>query len=160
MSSQKFYFIGNKGDYEDFKNNTTDINNLPVKNLPMSYFPFFYNTSESSIEKLRKLVPLFETYTKTSISSDTSQPANNTIDTEKLFGLLSQLEESYQPFNQNNVKHIFMMIIFLWMIVLLFVLKIFSALLGVYYTYFILGLIGLLSVIGVIWSFFITNTVL
>lgn len=157
--STYLYFIGKDSDYKDFMDNPTEVTNLPVKNLPMSYFPFFYGTSEKSIERMRKVVPLFENYTK-NITTVGQTPATNNIDTEKLFGLLSQLEEPYQPFNKNNVTHIFMMTIFIWMVVILIILKLLSAILDEYYTYFIMGLIILLSIIGIIWSFFVTNTVL
>jgi hypothetical protein len=157
--STYLYFIGKDSDYKDFSVNPNDITKLPVKNLPMSYFPFFYETSEKSIERMRKLVPLFENYTKTT-TSDGQTSSQNNIDTEKLFGLLSQLEEPYQPFNKNNVTHIFMMTVFIWMVVVLIILKLLSAILDEYYTYFIMGLIILLSIIGIIWSFFVTNTVL
>ena len=157
--STYLYFIGKDSDYKYFSVNPNDITKLPVKNLPMSYFPFFYETSEKSIERMRKLVPLFENYTKTT-TSDGQTSSQNNIDTEKLFGLLSQLEEPYQPFNKNNVTHIFMMTVFIWMVVVLIILKLLSAILDEYYTYFIMGLIILLSIIGIIWSFFVTNTVL
>lgn len=159
MANKEFY-IGSKEDYEVYTKNYTIID-LPVKNLPMSYFPFFYNTNESSITKMQKLVPLIENYTKKygETDSSTQTTAAYTIDTEKLFGLLASLEEPYQPFNQNNAGHIMVIVTLIWGIVALGVLRVFAVFWGDRYIFFILGCILLLLIFGVIWTLFITNTV-
>jgi hypothetical protein len=159
MTDKEFY-IGNKDDYQKYITDHS-VCNLPVKNLPMSYFPFFYNTNESSIAKMKRLVPLIENYTKKyGETSDCQVTAAYTIDTEQLFGLLSSLEEPYQPFNKNNATHIMIAITLVWGIVALGVLRVISMIWNERYIYFILGCILTLLIFGVIWALFITNTVI
>lgn len=170
MSSDYMFFIGDKSDYDKFKSacadGKTDVRDLPVRNLPMSYFPFFYNTSESSVNKMQRLVPLFENYTKTqeikagNTGTCSTTPASHNIDTDELFALLSQLEEPYQPYNQNNVGHITIVVLTVWGLVLLYLLKILHGYIREYYVKFILACIFLLLIFGVIWTLFVTNTVL
>ena len=45
------YLIGNNDDFTIYKNNPNDVNTLPIKNLPMTYFPFHYTDMETSIER-------------------------------------------------------------------------------------------------------------
>lgn len=167
MSSSKQFFIGNESDFKDYKSNSDKANglsvlNLPIKNLPMNYFPFFYKNTETSIANLQKLVPLIESYTKSvqiAGSCDVNKPSSHNIDTEKLFSLLSLLEEPYQPFNKNNVTHLMTVVIILWGLIGLFVLKVISVYMRERYVYFILIAILLLLLIGVFWTIAITNTV-
>jgi len=160
------YFIGDESEYrkyrEDCNKGKADVKDLPVRNLPMSYFPFFYANSEGSIDKMQRLVPLFENYTKSisKITDNDAKAAGYTIDTNELFSLLAQLEEEYQPFNRNNAKHISIVILVIWSAVLLCILKIVHSFFGTYYVKIIIGCIFLLLLVGVLWALFITNTVL
>ena len=151
----KIFLIGPKEDYSVYENNTNNIDALPVKNLPMSYFPFLYNTSETSVEKMKRLVPLIENYSTT--NSDNTKSAEYTIDTDKLFSLLSTLEETYQPFNNKNIFHIKMFVIIVWMCIILFLLKMCYIWMNDKYTYFILGLILLLLIMCVVWALVVTS---
>lgn len=152
--SDKIFLIGNKSDFKAYEQNTNNIDTLPVANLPMTYFPFFYNNSETSIEKMKRLVPLIEN--KTEIEVD-GVVAKNTIDTDKLFSLLTNLEESYQPFNNNLIFHIKAVVFIIWFIVFLAILKYISYLLGDKYSYFILFMIVILLIISTIWALTITS---
>lgn len=152
--SDKIFLIGNKSDFKAYEQNTNNIDTLPVANLPMTYFPFFYNNSETSIEKMKRLVPLIEN--KTEIEVD-GVVAKNTIDTDKLFSLLTNLEESYQPFNNNLIFHIKIVVIIIWFIVFLAILKYISYILGEKYSYFILFMILMLLIISTIWALAITS---
>ena len=152
--SDKIFLIGNKSDFKAYEQNTNNIDTLPVANLPMTYFPFFYNNSETSIEKMKRLVPLIEN--KTEIEID-GVVAKNTIDTDKLFSLLTNLEESYQPFNNNLIFHIKAVVFIIWFIVFLAILKYISYMLGDKYSYFILFMIGILLIISTIWALTITS---
>jgi hypothetical protein len=152
--SDKIFLIGNKSDFKAYEQNTNNIDTLPVANLPMTYFPFFYNNSETSIEKMKRLVPLIEN--KTEIDVD-GVVAKNTIDTDKLFSLLTNLEESYQPFNNNLIFHIKIVVIIIWFIVFLAILKYISYILGEKYSYFILFMILMLLIISTIWALAITS---
>ena len=152
--SDKIFLIGNKSDFKAYEQNTNNIDTLPVANLPMTYFPFFYNNSETSIEKMKRLVPLIEN--KTEIEDD-GVVAKNTIDTDKLFSLLTNIEESYQPFNNNLIFHIKIVVIIIWFIVFLAILKYISYILGEKYSYFILFMILMLLIISTIWALAITS---
>lgn len=159
--SAKLYFIGNEADYKTYLDNGgKDVTQLPLKNLPMSYFPFFYNTSEASVEKMRKLVPLLENYTATKSQDQQNKAANYTIDTDMLFSLLTDLEEPYQPYNTYQINHIYIVVIILWLMVGIFFLKVFSIFLREYYIFFIVCMILVLLIFGVLWSLFVTNNVL
>jgi hypothetical protein len=155
-SSVNQYFIGDKADYKDYIEKK-DVTKLPLKNLPMSYFPFFYENSEVSIEKMRKLVPLLENYTKAKDDYQQSNAANNTIDTDQLFDLLTILEEPYQAYNTYQINHIYIVVIILWIIISFYVLKIFNIWLRDYYTMFILCMILVSLIIASLWSLFVTN---
>jgi hypothetical protein len=167
--SDKIYLIGRSEDYKSYLENTLNIDELPIANLPMCYFPFFYNDNENSIEKMRRLVPLIENNSKNSANgSDGSDGSDgtdgtdkvnaiNTIDTDKLFSLLTNLEESYQPFNNNNIYHIKMFIYIVWIVLGFSFLKIISYFMGPNYIYFILSLIILLLVISILWALLVTS---
>lgn len=156
--SDKIFLIGNKDDYKEFELNKLNIDTLPVANLPVAYFPFFYNDNESSIEKMKRLVPLFENAMNINVADDkNAKVASYTIDTDKLFSLLTNLEESYQPFNNNNIYHIKMFVIFVWIVILFAVLKICRVIFGRYYTYFIIFMIMMLLIMSTLWAIIITG---
>jgi hypothetical protein len=171
------FFIGDEIDYQSYQEKCnqgkTDVSDLPVRNLPMSYFPFFYNNSESSIDKMQRLFPLFENYTKSvakmqgssgsegaTCSVDGGTAASNNIDTDKLFGLLSQLEEPYQPYNNNNAKHITYVVFIIWGLLFFYFMKIVHTYLKSHYLKIIIASVFLLLLFGVLWTLFVTNTVL
>jgi hypothetical protein len=152
--SDNIFLIGTKEDYSVFEANPNNVDTLPIKNLPMSYFPFFFNNSEMSLEKLKKIVPLVENYSTT---KDENLSVKYTIDTEKLFNLLTILEEQYQPFNNNNIYHIRVFISIIWVVIGFAILKCLNYYLKDKYTYFILFLILMLLVISTIWALVITT---
>lgn len=152
----KIFTIGNKEDFADFEKNPKNTDLLPVKNLPMSYFPFFYNKQESSVEKIKRLVPLFETKSQMPDGMNGSAAENN-IDTDALFVLLTKLEDSYQPFNNNYILHINIVVIVFWVMFLYCLMTIAAYFLQRYYTYFILIMIVLLLVLSSIWALLITS---
>jgi hypothetical protein len=160
--SDKIFLIGNdEGEFGKYKSDPSDPSNLPLKSLPMSYFPFFYANNEASLEKLRKLVPMLENYSSTLTASDDKTQAQNavkyTIDTDKLLSLLSELEQPYQPYNTYNITHIYGIILLFWLIVTYLVLLIVHSFTGTYYMYVILASIVLLCILGIC-LFFITNS--
>lgn len=152
---EKYFLIGDEADFVNFKRNTNNIDFLPIRNLPMSYFPFYYKNSETSIEKMNRLVPLI----KNSISDANSekQTAVNDIDTEKLFILLTNLEEPYQPFNNNLIFHIKLLISIVWILIVFGVLRIIAHFLNENYTYFISIMIILMLAMATIWALVITS---
>ena len=155
--TDKIYLIGNRDEYSTYLANINKVDALPLKNLPVSYFPFYYNQNESSVEKMKRLVPLIENYTKVSDADQKSQAAPYTIDTDKLFSLLTSMEEPYQPFNNKNIFHINIVIIIVWVIVGIYILKSMSYVFGEYYSYFIIFMIFILLAFATVWSLFITS---
>jgi len=155
--TDKIYLIGNKDEYGTYLANINNVDALPLKNLPVSYFPFYYNQNESSVEKMKRLVPLIENYTKVSDPDQKSQAAPYTIDTDKLFSLLTSMEEPYQPFNNKNIFHINVVIIIVWVLVGIYILKTMSYVFGEYYSYFIILMIFVLLAFATVWSLFITS---
>ena len=154
--TDKIFLIGNKDDWSIYDANINNIDVLPIKNLPMSYFPFYYNESDKSVGKLERLVPLIENYTRVD-GDNKDNAAAYTIDTEKLFNLLTLLEEKDQPFNKNNIKHIKIVIIIIWIIILIGILKMLYYIFKDKYTYFILFMIMLLLIFSTLWALIITN---
>jgi hypothetical protein len=155
--TDKIYYIGNKDEVSVYEANINNIDAFPLKNLPMNYFPFYYNQHESSVEKMQRLVPLIENYTKITDIEAKSNTALYTIDIDKLFSLLTSLEEKYQPFNNKNIFHITVVIIIIWTIIGIFLLKIFSYIFKDRYSYFILFMIFILLVFATAWSLLITS---
>lgn len=155
MTDNKFFLIGNQSDFKAWERNTNNIDVLPVANLPMTYFPFFYTNSESSIERMSRIVPLLK---NKSVPDDVEgKVAENDIDTDMLFTLLTNLEESYQPFNNNLIFHIKIVVFIIWSLVFLGILKIISYSLGGKYSYFILFMIMMLLFISTMWALIITS---
>lgn len=154
--TDKIFLVGNKEEWEVYQQNINNVDALPLKNLPMSYFPFYYNESESSVEKMKRLVPLIENYTKVD-SENKPNAAAYSIDIEKLFSLLTTLEEPYQPFNKNNIKHLKIVVIVVWFILGMLLLKLLHYFLKERYTYFILFMIFALLVVATIWALIVTS---
>lgn len=153
--ADNIYLIGSQDELAEYKKNPNNIDLLPVGNLPMAYFPFFYSSSETSIEKMKRLFPLLENEEGTDASLGIK--AEHNIDTDKLFSLLSILEESYQPYNNNNVQHITFVIIILWVFLLMMFLKIINYFFKSNYVYLISGAIIILLLISLTWAFVITG---
>jgi len=147
--TNSIYLIGNQDDIKEYKSNPEDITLLPVKNLPMVYFPFFYSSSESSIEKMKRLLPLFE-----GGGGETSRDKSvqHTIDTDKLFASLAVLEEKYQPYNNNNTFHITTFVLISYIIMSFIILKIVNYFFTGSYIYIITGMIGIMLIISLTWA--------
>jgi hypothetical protein len=158
--TDKIYLIGNKDEYDVYEQNINNIDALPLKNLPSSYFPFYYNQSESSIKKLEKLVPLMENYTRVSDADKKEDSAAYTINTDTLFSHLTSLEEAYQPYNNKNIFHITVVIVITWTIIGIYLLKMLYFVFGENYSYFVAFMIFVVLVIATVWSLFITSQTL
>lgn len=144
VDAEYMYIIGNDNEeYLEYIKNNQDIDYLPIKNLPAIYFPFYYNNNEISIEKLKRLIPLTD--------------ANTDANLDNLFTSLINIEDKKQPYNNNNIFHIRIAVIFFWTIIFFIVLKVFNIILSDNYTFFILFLMGLLLLFCVLWSFIFTR---
>jgi len=153
--SEKIFLIGN----DDFISTKFDISTLPVKNLPMAYFPFYHDTQEASLAKIKQLVSLDADISEV-VSGSSNCPVLHTktdIDTDRLFEVLTRMEYPYQPFNNNNSFHINIAVICIWIIILMIILKVCAQYMRENYTYFILFMIFVLLVVSSIWSLLITS---
>lgn len=159
--TNKTYLIGNKEDYSSYLSNPNDIDFLPIKNLPLTYFPFYYNKSETSKEKISRLVPILEDYfgKNTGITNSVygSDGKSENVNLDKLFTILTNIEQPYQPFNNNNIYHIRIVIIIFWIFIGFYILKVLYNNFPEKYTYIIGISIVLLLIMGLTWALVITS---
>tara|TARA_B110000444_G_C18834701_1_gene595279 strand:- start:2129 stop:2626 length:498 start_codon:yes stop_codon:yes gene_type:complete len=161
--TDKVYLIGNRNEYNDYLNNKNNIDYLPMKNLPIVYFPFHYNNNENSIDNIKRYAPIIDNSLTLSTDSDEVKCGESSdvkcTSTDKLFNTLSNIEEEWQPYNNNNLKLILTIIIILWIIILFMILKTIYYILGesTRYTYFIIILLIILLIISSTYALIITG---
>tara|TARA_B100000795_G_C22805353_1_gene444497 strand:+ start:4856 stop:5356 length:501 start_codon:yes stop_codon:yes gene_type:complete len=162
--TDKVYLIGNRNEYNDYLNNKNNIDYLPMKNLPIVYFPFHYNNNENSINNIKRYAPIIDNSLTLSTDSlevrcDESESSVKCSSTDKLFNTLSNIEEEWQPYNNNNLKLILIIIIILWIIIFFMILKTIYYILGetTRYTYFIIILLIILLIMSSIYALIITG---
>ena len=151
----KIYLIGNSSEYNDYLDNKS-IEKLQLKNLPVVYFPFYYDSNENVKDNLKKFTNII--YSNTSCKYKELEEGdifcNNA---NELFNQISILEEEWQPFNKNNIKIISGIIISLWIIILFITLKVIHYYFSYNYTNIILISTIILLFIGIIYSFVFTS---
>lgn len=151
----KIYLIGNKSEYNDYLENKS-IETLPLKNLPVVYFPFYYDSNENVKDNLKK----FTNIIYSNIDCEKEEIAKDDIfcnNTNELFNKVSILEEEWQPYNKNNIKIISGIIISFWIIILFMILKVIHYYFSYNYTNIILISTIILLFIGIIYSFVFTS---
>ncbi len=152
----KIYLIGNSSEYNDYLDNKS-IEKLPLKNLPVVYFPFYYDSNENVKDNLKKFTNII--YSNTSCKKDKELKEGDIFcnNTNELFNKISILEEEWQPYNKNNIKIISGIIISLWIIILFITLKVIHYYFSYNYTNIILISTIILLFIGIIYSFVFTS---
>lgn len=156
--SSKIFLIGDLNEYSNYIENINNIDFLPLKNLPITYFPFYYNENESSINKLKSIVPLLKNYNND--ENKIIKYGDGTsfdIEIDKMFNLLTNIEEEFQPYNNNNISYIRAIVIIFWILLLFLILKYLSFILNEWYSYVILGLIIILLIFCSAWAILITS---
>lgn len=151
----KIYLIGNESEYNDYLENKS-IETLPLKNLPVVYFPFYYDSNENVKDNLKK----FTNIIYSNIDCEKEEIAKDDIfcnNTNELFNKVSILEEEWQPYNKNNIKIISGIIISFWIIILFMILKVIHYYFSYNYTNIILISTIILLFIGIIYSFVFTS---
>ena len=88
MTTNNIYLIGNQTEWESYsQGNSYNTDLLPIKNLPMCYFPFFYNNSELSIEKMKNILTLYQLMQEVAVDclvlNDFHKNGNNIIQCHK-----------------------------------------------------------------------------
>lgn len=159
------HFIGKQTDIQSNKyNSDCDSIHIPLINLPCVYFPFYYDTVETSINNIKKLVPMLEyKYNNDmplSCSFDplkTKRNENVQINKENLIFAISNIMEKKQPYNNKNIYYITIFVFIFWIIIILSLLKIlYVKFIGIY-TYIIIGLTISLLLFCSIWALVITS---
>ena len=151
----KIYLIGNSSEYNDYLENKS-IETLPLKNLPVVYFPFYYDSNENVKDNLNKFTNII--YSNTDCKKEENAEGNIFCNnTDKLFNKVSILEEEWQPYNKNNIKIISGIIILFWIIILFMILKVIHYYFSYNYTNIILISTIILLFIGIIYSFVFTS---
>ena len=157
------HFIGKITDINNNKyKNECDSINIPIINLPCVYFPFYYDTVETSINNISKLVPMLENNfkeDKNSCSTGKDKIRNNNIkiDKENLINAISNIMEKNKPYNNKNISYITAFVFIFWSIIILSLLKILYVKFTGIYTYIIIGLVISLLLFCSIWALVITS---
>ncbi len=163
---KKIYLIGNSEEYNDYLENIEDINKLPIKNLPVVYFPFNYDSKNDTLDNINFFIKVVDNKKNIieKISPDTEYSCDNNNDNKvkcsnltNLFNLIRNMEAEWQPYNNNNMKVIMYILLIVWGIILLLLLKFIQQLLGAFYSKFILIVIGILLLIAILYSLIITG---
>lgn len=134
------YFIGSSEEVVKYKENNGKINLLPLKNLPVVYYPIKGTDSYDIKNNIKRIS-----------SADNN---DNKID---LNNLLSKLESKEEAYNNNNIIMIMIILIIIWIIIILFILKVIYILMEKNYTTFMIVLITILLVLSIVYSLFITG---
>tara|TARA_B100001540_G_C15816611_1_gene647874 strand:- start:3371 stop:3796 length:426 start_codon:yes stop_codon:yes gene_type:complete len=134
------YLIGSSEEVEKYKENNGNINLLPLKNLPVVYYPIKGTDSYDIKNNIKR------------ISSD-----ENNNDKINLNNSLSKLESKEEAYNNNNIIMIMIILIIIWIIIILFILKVIYILMEKNYTTFMIVLITILLVLSIVYSLFITG---
>ena len=160
------HFIGKDSDINNNKYiNKCDSIYLPINNLPCVYFPFYYDNTENSVNNIKNLVPILQSYSlplpqsssTCKISGDTVNHKNVLIDIDDLLSKISNIVEDYQQYNKKNIFHMTLSIFIFWIIIFLFILKIIYNKYNGMYTYIIIGLTICLLLFASIWALVITS---
>jgi hypothetical protein len=161
--SEKIYMIGNSENYQHYLENINNLNYLPLDNLPVVYFPFDYNneTNNTTINIFSTIVDknssIIEKIDATQYKCDTGDNNIKCSNVKDLYNSISNMEEKWQPYNNNNIKIITNVIGIIWLLLIFIVLKLVSYYFNEKYSYIIISLISIILFIGLVYAFFITN---
>lgn len=136
--SNKILLIGN--DFElnniDYLNNI-DNDNLPLKNLIITYAPLYYKNPNEIIKSF----------------TSNMQPAI-TEKVEELNQCISNLNKTYKPYNIYNIGLLTIVIIFVWIIIINFLLRYIYLKYNYYYSSIMLLIIIIILGGASLWSLF------
>lgn len=161
--SENIYLIGNSNDYQNYLNNSDNINFLPIQNLPIVYFPFNFNNNnnDNNIKLFSRLVDnkseLKSIDDNTEFTCDNNDNNIKCTNIKDLFNSIGNMEKEWQPYNNNNINIIIIVIIIVWIFIFLILLKILYLYLNNYYTIFMLSATSLILLIGIGYAFIITG---
>lgn len=134
-------YIGKKSEiYDNTFKNKCDINYLPLKNLPSMYFPFYYSNIKITKDFINRLISGLNDYELDNLMFD-----------------ISNINQSYQPYNKNNITIITYSIVLFWIIILYYILRFVYIRYNYLHLYVILGLSFILLLVSSLWSLIITS---
>jgi hypothetical protein len=134
-------YIGKKSEiYDNTFKNKCDINYIPLKNLPSMYFPFYYSNIKITKEFINRLISGLNDYELDNVMFD-----------------ISNINQSYQPYNKNNINIITYTIIIFWIFIVYFILRFIYIRYNYMHLYVILGLTFILLLLASLWSLIITS---
>tara|TARA_B000000477_G_scaffold52176_2_gene43910 strand:+ start:88411 stop:88890 length:480 start_codon:yes stop_codon:yes gene_type:complete len=156
------YLIGNSENYQEYLKNPDNINYLPLNNLPVVYFPFDYNNkgNETTLNIFSTIVDnnsnIIEKINPSEYKCDDDNVKCSNI--KNLYNNISTLEESWQPYNNNNIRTISNILIVFWLLLIFIILKILHYYFSEKYSIIMISAISIILLIGLIYALFLTNS--
>tara|TARA_B110001450_G_scaffold106122_1_gene100447 strand:+ start:1132 stop:1635 length:504 start_codon:yes stop_codon:yes gene_type:complete len=163
---ENIYLIGNSENNEEYLKNIDNINLLPLNNLPVIYFPFDFNnkTNDTSINIFATVIDeksnIIEKISGANEYKCDKRGDNENIkcsNIKELYNSIATMEESWQPYNNNNIRTISNIIIIFWFLLAFLILKILHYYLKEKYSIMMIILISIILSIGLIYGLFLTK---
>tara|TARA_B110000858_G_scaffold2862_1_gene3311 strand:+ start:2848 stop:3345 length:498 start_codon:yes stop_codon:yes gene_type:complete len=160
---ENIYLIGNSENYQEYLNNVDNINFLPLNNLPVVYFPFDFNNKGNTtsinifstiVDEKSSIIEKIDPNTQYKCGPDKNIKCSNIKD---LYNSISTMEETWQPYNNNNVKTISNIIMIFWLLLTLLILKLLHYYFKEKYSIIMILLISVILIIGIIYAIFLTS---
>jgi len=157
------YLIGNSENYQEYLKNSDNINYLPLNNLPVVYFPFDYNNkgNQTTLNIFSTIVDNNSTIIEKINTEEYKCDDNNDVkcsNIKNLYNNISILEESWQPYNNNNIRTISNILIVFWLFLIFIILKIIHYYFSEKYSIIMISIISIILLIGLVYALFLTNS--
>ena len=157
------YLIGNSENYQEYLKNSDNINYLPLNNLPVVYFPFDYNNkgNQTTLNIFSTIVDNNSTIIEKINAEEYKCDDNNDVkcsNIKNLYNNISILEESWQPYNNNNIRTISNILIVFWLFLIFIILKIIHYYFSEKYSIIMISIISIILLIGLVYALFLTNS--
>lgn len=142
MSDYNNYFLGSKEEDLNKKAITQyfDINYLPLKHLPISYF------SMNDLKELEKI--------------HNNDPNNKKLIDDYLIKINKTMNNNINNFNSFNILPIIIVLFIFYIFLMIFILRIIQFNYPLYYVYILIGIIGILLLITSLWFLYINSNIL
>tara|TARA_B110001450_G_scaffold190945_1_gene179113 strand:+ start:1661 stop:2143 length:483 start_codon:yes stop_codon:yes gene_type:complete len=157
------YLIGNSENYQEYLKNPDNINYLPLNNLPVVYFPFDYNNkgNETTLNIFSTIVDNNSNIIEKINTNEYKCDGDNNVkcsNIKTLYNNISTLEESWQPYNNNNIRTISNILIIFWLLLIFIILKVLHYYFSEKYSIIMISAISIILLIGLIYALFLTNS--
>jgi len=138
MSEYNYYLLGEENNLKEIEKillNDFDINYIPLKNLPISYF------SMNDINNLKT-------------------EENKNIINNILKKIDKEMNNKIHNFNNFNIYPIVIILIIFYIFLMIFILRIIQYYFPLYYIYILIGIIIILIIITSLWFLYINSNIL